>query len=73
MKIEIESVERPSTEAGLSFCGWKVSQGDKCANNLSFDEMLGLVAALTMPEIKPQINWLRTEKQHRSDEFTFEF
>ena len=46
------------------FDGWKVSQGEKYADGLGYDEMLGLVAALTMPESRPTLQWMQTAKQH---------
>lgn len=42
--------------------GFKVSQGDKIAE-VGWDEMLGLVASLTMPEKRPCLQWMETEEQ----------
>lgn len=61
MKIEIEY----NTEGEWS--GWKVTHGDKYAHGLSYDEMLGLVAAITMPENKPSLNWLKTADEHKHE------
>jgi len=58
MKIEIEY----NTEGEWS--GWKVTHGDKYAHGLSYDEMIGLVTAITLPEPRPTLNWLRTTEQH---------
>lgn len=44
--------------------GWKVQQGEKYADNLSYDEMLGVVVSLTLPEKRPCLNWMRTKEQH---------
>lgn len=44
--------------------GWKVTQGDKYADHLSFDEMLGTIAALTMPTLRPCEFWMRTKEEH---------
>lgn len=33
--------------------GFDVCQGDKHSDHLGFDEMLGLISALTMPEKRP--------------------
>ena len=52
-KITIEAAEY----------GFKVSQGDKYAE-VGWDEMLGLVAALTMPESRPCLQWMKTKEQH---------
>lgn len=44
--------------------GWKVQQGERYADALSYDEMLGLVASLTMPEKRPCLQWMRTQAEH---------
>lgn len=54
MKITIEK------EKGGS---WEVSQADANASGLTYEEMLGLVAALTMPDVRPCIHWMETEAQ----------
>ena len=61
MKVEIELIEGESTETKWS--GWKVTLGDKYADGLGYDEMLGLVAAITMPEKRPALHWLKTEAE----------
>lgn len=63
MKLEIEFIEGPSTEK--LFSGWKVTLGDKYADGLCYDEMLGLVSAITMPEKRPALHWLKTAEQHK--------
>jgi hypothetical protein len=63
-KIIIELIETLSSETGFS--GWKVSHGDKYADAIGYDEMLGLVAAITMPENRPTLNWLRTADEHKA-------
>lgn len=55
-KIQIEIISREI--GGITY---KVTQGDKFAEGLTFDEMLGLVASLTIPEKKPCIFWMRTQ------------
>ena len=65
MKVEIEFIESPSTETQWS--GWKVTYGDKYADGLCYDEMLGLVAAITLPEKRPTLQWLKTAEQHQRD------
>lgn len=62
MKVEIELIEGSSTET--QFTGWKVTYGEKYAYGLGYDEMLGLVAAITLPENRPTLNWLKTKEQH---------
>nr|DAH52018.1 MAG TPA: hypothetical protein [Caudoviricetes sp.] len=43
--------------------GFDVWQGDKHSDHLGFDEMLGLISALTMPENRPCLQWMRTEEE----------
>jgi hypothetical protein len=58
-KIEIEIEQQAGR--GTAF---NVYQGDKYADGLAFDEMLGLVAALTMPEQRRQLQWMKTQADH---------
>lgn len=44
--------------------GWKVQQGDKYADWLGYDEMMGVVSSLTMPKERPCLHWMRTKEQH---------
>ena len=46
--------------------GWKVQQGDKYADWLGYDEMMGVVSALTMPKQRPCLQWMRTKEQHEA-------
>jgi len=62
MKVEIELVEN-STDSTV-WNGWKVTTGEKYADGLGYDEMLGLVAAITMPQERPTLHWLKTKEQH---------
>ena len=43
---------------------FNVKQGERWADNLCWDEMQGLIAAMTMPEQRQCLQWLRTDKQH---------
>lgn len=43
---------------------FNVKQGERWADNLGWDEMQGLIAAMTMPEQCRCLQWLRTDKQH---------
>lgn len=45
--------------------GYEVIQGDKRTGTLGFDETLGIIAALIMPEDRANLRWLKTEEQHR--------
>lgn len=46
--------------------GFNVIQSDKCSEHLSYDEMLGLVSALTMPESRPCLQWMKTKERHEA-------
>lgn len=61
MKVEIELIEGEST--AIKWSGWKVTLGDKYADGLGYDEMLGLVAAITIPVERPAMQWLKTEAE----------
>ncbi len=43
--------------------GYEIIQGNKRTGQLSYDEMLGLTSALTMPVSRPCIQWLKTEQE----------
>lgn len=45
---------------------FKVSCGEKWADNLTWEEMIGIVTSITMPEHRPCIQWLWTEEQHKA-------
>lgn len=62
MKLKIELIESSPNE-GITG-GWTVTYGDKYADALGYDEMLGLVAAITLPEERPNLAWLKTEENH---------
>ncbi|MCA9367992.1 hypothetical protein KC887_07085 [Candidatus Kaiserbacteria bacterium] len=64
MKIEIEVIKHDDGQTD-----YKVTDSDKFADRLTFDEMLGLVASLTMPESRRCIQWMRTldEWKRRED------
>lgn len=51
---------------------WTVTCGDKYANKLTYDEMLGTFAQLTIPENKHCLNWMKTKEQHEAIEKLFE-
>ena len=48
--------------------GFKVQQGNKWADALCYDEMMGLVSSLTMPERRPCLQWMLTKEQHEARE-----
>ena len=47
---------------------FEVFQGDKSSDELSFDEMLGLIAALTIPESCLSLLWMKTKEQRDAQE-----
>ena len=61
MKVIIELISEESED---KYKGWYVAYGDKYADGLGYDEMLGLVAAITMPEKCPALHWLKTKEEH---------
>lgn len=42
-----------------------VRQGDRYNDKLTYDEMLGLISALTMPKERPCLHLMRTEEEWR--------
>lgn len=46
--------------------GWKVQQGDKYADTLCYEEMLGVLISLTTPEQRPCLQWMLTKEQHEA-------
>lgn len=50
MKLEIEKKEDS---------GWWVTYDGRVADRLSWDEMLGLVASITIPKSTPAMQWLK--------------
>jgi hypothetical protein len=42
---------------------FEVFQGDKSSGELGYDEMLGLVSALTMPKNRPCLQWMKTNEE----------
>lgn len=46
--------------------GYDVHYGDKRTGMLSYDEMLGLVSSIAMPESRPCLQWLQSEEWHRN-------
>lgn len=47
--------------AGGSF---RVEEGPRYNEGLTFDEMLGVIASLTMAERRPCLQWMQTKEQH---------
>lgn len=45
---------------------FKVFQRDKGSGELSYDEMLGLVSALTMSKNRPCLQWMKTNEEWKN-------
>lgn len=45
-----------------------VIYGNRMADGIGYDEMLGLVSAITMPEERPCLQWLWTKEQREDFE-----
>lgn len=43
---------------------WTVVQGDKTADDLSYEEMIGVTTALTLPEDRPCLYQMRTKEEN---------
>ena len=63
MKIEIEYIENSNEEVTS---GWLVRQGEKYSDGLGYDEVLGLVASLIIPEKRGCLQWLKTSEEHKA-------
>lgn len=61
--VVISYNENQSTETLSS--GWNVTVGESYTDGLCYEEMIGLVIALTMPEKRPCLHWMKTEEGHR--------
>lgn len=46
---------------------FEVFQGDRRSDRLTYEEMLGLVSALTIPDKWPGVSWMKTNEQHAND------
>lgn len=50
---------------------FRVEDGPRFNEGLGFDEMLGVIAALTMSEPRPCLQWMQTKEQHAAREAHF--
>lgn len=65
MKIIIEQHKKSENELKINpAIQWKVTVDVKYAENLTYEEMLGVLISLTMPTDRPCIHWLRTKEEH---------
>lgn len=47
---------------------FEVFQGNKSSDELNFEEMLGLIAALTIPKLCLSLLWMKTKEQRDAEE-----
>ena len=62
MKLQLEFIE---TSTGDTYSGLKVTYGDKYADGLCYDEMIGLVTVITSPTGEMCLHWLKTSEEHK--------
>lgn len=60
--VAVDTISIEKLEGGA----FTVRHGDKWADGVAYDEMLGLVSALTMPESRPCLQWLWTKERHET-------
>lgn len=65
MKITVELIQNDFPD-DAKHNGWCVSVSDKYADGLSYDEALGLLASLIVPEDRRCMQWLKTKEQHET-------
>jgi hypothetical protein len=66
-EIRIQFIEQ--FHEGNKICsGWKVIEGNKNSGILSYEEMLGVVISLSLPNNRPCIHWMKTEEQHIAEQ-----
>lgn len=44
---------------------YTITQGNKSSVELGYDEMLGLLVSLTLPDKRPCLQWMRTDFEHK--------
>ena len=59
-KKVVDTIKIEKLEGGA----FNVVQGDKYADELAYDEMLGLITVLTIPKDSPHLHWLKTKEEH---------
>lgn len=62
MKKVIDTIKIEKLEGGA----FNVVQGDRYSDSLSYDEMLGLVSALTIAKEPHCLQWLKTKEEHEA-------
>lgn len=51
---------------------YTIIQGEKSSVELGYDEMLGLLVSLTLPEQRPCLQWMKTDFEHAVQKKRFE-
>ena len=64
MRIEIKQVAGEQT--------WDVYTDGKIADRLGWEEMIGMIASLTIPAVKPCLQWLKTPEQRKAERDYFD-
>lgn len=68
MNKVVDTIKIEKLEGGA----FNVVQGDRYSDTLGYDEMLGLVSALTMPEDRPHTKWMQTKEEHEQSRVKIE-
>ena len=64
MSNQENDVQSPPVEILRHKNTFTVRQGQRYSDRLYWEEMLGLVAAMTVPESPLCLQWLKTQEQH---------
>jgi hypothetical protein len=64
MGIKLNEMEKIIIEECRN--GFNVIHGDRYTEELTYEEMLGVISALTMPKERPCLQWLQTKEGHES-------
>jgi len=51
---------------------YTIIQGNKSSVELGYDEMIGLLVSLTLPETRPCLQWMKTDFEHDQQNKYFE-
>lgn len=67
--IKVEFIENGEIDQRY---GWRVTQGDRSADSLTWDEMLGVFVSLSLISNKPHqfpgLQWMKTDNQRAVEE-----
>lgn len=65
--MEIKITKKDPSENEDLYPGFYVEFEGKTAEGLGYDEMIGLVVSIAMPEQRPCLQWLKTPEQIESE------